>query len=395
MIRYILIVVFIGLSSSLSAKELVFKFYSEDLRIEYDEALCVRHSIKPYDKNVKAFYEKLDKAPYQGLLAQLEKYRNRYGLSDWFYYRLIWSVSEELFKNKTENYKIAFCWFILNNSGFDVTIRYFERSTFLLYAHSTESPSSVNAHFYTYRKKYILLNDHRKFSDKELRIKHLKFFPHASSRPFVLALDSLPRFKNPKILNKEVIFRANGRQDTLHVAINKTNIDALADMPQFWTQEYFKLAPSIECSSSLLFFFRKRAKGMSDSAVVRYLLSFVRIGFEFEDDVVCFGKEKPMVVEEVLYYPTADCEDKSALFFFLVKELLNVDILVLLYPEHVNIAVLLDKPYGKPFVYKGKEYSVCETNVLGDSEKSGIGYSPSFEKYPNPKVVYEYHPNEK
>lgn len=388
--RYVLIIAFIGLSFRLSAKELIFRFYSDEIRVEYDESLCVNRSVKPKDKSIKAFYEKLDKAPYQGLLAQLRKYRERYGLSDWFYYRLLCSATEELFKNKSENYKTAFCWFMLNKSGYDATIRYFEGKRFLLYVHSKESP--VNAYFHTNRKKYILLNDSRKFSDKELRVKHLKFFPNASGRPFALILDSLPRFSNPEIIKKEIIFKANGRFDTLNVVINKTNIDALADMPQFWTQEYFKLAPSKDCSASLLSFFRDRTRGMSDSAVVRYLLSFVRMGFKFEDDAVSFGYQKPMVTEEVLYYPTADCEDKSALFFYLVKELLNIDVLVLVYPKHANIAVLLDKPYGKPFVYKGKQYSVCETNVLGDSERAGIGYNT--ETSP-PKVVYEYHPSER
>ncbi len=379
-------------SYSTDAKELVFKFYSDEIRIDYNEALCISHLVKSNDKNLKAFYEKLDKAPYQGLLNQLEKYRKNYMLSDWFYYRLLWSTSQELFKNQSDNYKKAFCWFLINKQGFKCTIRFNTKNLWQLYVWSKND--IVNTYFNIKKKRYVALEPSRNGQDVS-RVVYLKWFPKVKSKYFIFNLDSLPKFANPEIVKKEIVFKANGRLDTLSVAINKTILDALADIPQFWTQEYFKPAPSSECSASLLSFFRDRTRGMSDSEVVRYLLSFVRMGFKFADDAVSFGYQKPMVAEEVLYYPTADCEDKSALFFYLVKELLDIDVLVLVYPKHANVAVLLDKPYGKPFVYNGKQYSVCETNVLGDSEKAGIGYSTMFEKYPNPQAVYEYHPSKK
>jgi hypothetical protein len=274
----------------------------------------------------------------------------------------------------------------MNKVGFKCAVRLNKQDNWCLYVLSKND--IVNTYFKDGKKKYVALEHFRNFRSGSYEMS-TGWFPREKIKQFEFSMESLPKFVNPEIIKKEIIFNVNGRFDTLNITINKTNVDALSDMPQFWTQEYFKMSPSGECSTSLLSFFRERTKGMSDSSVVRYLLSFVRMGFKFEDDAVSFGYQKPMVVEEVLYYPTADCEDKSALFFYLVKELLNVDVLVLKYPKHVNVAVLLDKPYGKPFVYKGKEYSVCETNLLGDSERAGIGYNT--ETSP-PKVVYEYHP---
>ena len=34
--------------------------------------------------------------------------------------------------------------------------------------------------------------------------------------------------------------------------------------------------------------------------------------------------------------------------------------IVLAYPKHLTIAVKFDKPIGKPILYNGMEYSVCE-----------------------------------
>ena len=64
--------------------------------------------------------------------------------------------------------------------------------------------------------------------------------------------------------------------------------------------------------------------------------------------------------EQTLVYENSDCEDRVALFFYLVKEIYNLPMIVLTYPKHVTIAVKLDKPVGKTIVYNGNKYSVCE-----------------------------------
>jgi hypothetical protein len=230
----------------------------------------------------------------------------------------------------------------------------------------------------------------RVYSDHERIVRHLYFFPNKNGRFFDFKLDSLPKFKNPQTINKELIFISNGNQDTLITSINKTIIDAVNDFPLLKVKEYFKLGLSKESSGPIIAFFLDKFKNMNDSASVRYLLSFIRTGFTYEDDSVSYKMEKPMIAEEVLYYPTVDCEDKSALFFQLIKMLLNIDILALDYPRHVNIAVLLNKSYGTPFVYRKKQYSICETNSSGDDENKGIGYS-FMEAIPN--VIFEYHPS--
>jgi hypothetical protein len=34
--------------------------------------------------------------------------------------------------------------------------------------------------------------------------------------------------------------------------------------------------------------------------------------------------------------------------------------IVLSYPGHINVAVKLERPKGKPFIYNGKAYTGCE-----------------------------------
>jgi hypothetical protein len=89
-------------------------------------------------------------------------------------------------------------------------------------------------------------------------------------------------------------------------------------------------------------------------------MRFTRYAFLFQPDTEHFGAEKRLSPEQTLLYNGSDCEDRVALFFCLVKEIYNLPMIVLNYPSHVTIAVQFEKPIGKPIVYNGQKYSVCE-----------------------------------
>ena len=95
-------------------------------------------------------------------------------------------------------------------------------------------------------------------------------------------------------------------------------------------------------------------------------MRFTRYAFLFAPDREYFGTEKRLTPEQTLLYENSDCEDRAALFFYLVKEIYNLPMLVLTYPEHVTVAVKLDKPVGKPIVFNGEKYSVCEATPQQD-----------------------------
>ncbi|WP_315820150.1 hypothetical protein [Paraflavitalea speifideaquila] len=99
---------------------------------------------------------------------------------------------------------------------------------------------------------------------------------------------------------------------------------------------------------------------MSTKNGVDYLMRFTRYAFLFETDSKNFGTEKRLSPEQTLFYEQSDCEDRVALFFYLVKEIYNLPMIVLAYPKHVTIAVQFDKPRGKSIVYNGNKYSICE-----------------------------------
>ncbi|PZP38461.1 MAG: hypothetical protein DI598_20740 [Pseudopedobacter saltans] len=67
-----------------------------------------------------------------------------------------------------------------------------------------------------------------------------------------------------------------------------------------------------------------------------------------------------MTAEQTLLYENSDCEDRAALFFYLVKEIYKLPMIVVVYPQHVTVAVKFDKSFGDTISYDGETYTVCE-----------------------------------
>lgn len=97
-----------------------------------------------------------------------------------------------------------------------------------------------------------------------------------------------------------------------------------------------------------------------------------------------------MSPEETLLYDESDCEDRAALFFYLVKEIYNLPMIVLSYPDHVTVAVKFSKPFGNTIDYKGEKYSICEPTP--QQEDLPIGRTLSQLANTPYKIVYEYAP---
>ena len=88
-----------------------------------------------------------------------------------------------------------------------------------------------------------------------------------------------------------------------------------------------------------------------------------------------------------------DFLDRSALFFYLVKEIYNLPMLVLVFPKHVTIAVKFEKPVGAPIVYNGQVYTVCEPTPQRDDLQ--IGQLMKSLKKSTYDVAYVYDPGNK
>ena len=66
--------------------------------------------------------------------------------------------------------------------------------------------------------------------------------------------------------------------------------------------------------------------------------------------------------------------------------------IVISYPEHVTIAVKLDKPFKQQIMYNGESYTICEPTP--QKKDLGIGMTPKEFEKKSFEISYAYNPNE-
>ena len=95
------------------------------------------------------------------------------------------------------------------------------------------------------------------------------------------------------------------------------------------------------------------------------MLRFVQTAFEYENDETQFGREKPFFAEETLFYQFSDCEDRSVLFAYLVRNLLGLEVIGLDYPGHIATAVKFSTDIKGDYVeHQGERYIICDATFI-------------------------------
>jgi hypothetical protein len=87
-----------------------------------------------------------------------------------------------------------------------------------------------------------------------------------------------------------------------------------------------------------------------------------------------------------MYYNKSDCEDRSILFAFMVKNLLKLNVIAITYPGHCAAAVHFEEKVKGDYIrYKGENYLVCDPTY----ENADIGMTMSKYKTVPISNIYE------
>ena len=348
--------------SGQSITKTTLSFYGDTIDLPYQPSAFIDYTSPLSEVSIKNFYEQISNADFEPVVAALLQYKNQNKPDDWMYYQLIRKTAQTI-SPKADNYNryTLYKWYFLTKSGYDAILS-IAGNQVLFYVRSEENIYNI-----PYRmkdgKQYVCLNYHDYGSNidfEKIKFSEVSLEVPEARNSFSYKLTQLPKFKQDDYQEKQLQFTYNENEYQFKVKLNPQVQTIFANYPAVDYASYFTAPLSRETYSSLIPALKKNLKGMSTKQGVDYLMRFTRYAFGFESDSKNFGQEKRLLPEQTLLYENSDCEDRVALFFYLVKEIYNLPMIVLTYPKHVTIAVKFDKPVGKTIVYNGNKYSVCE-----------------------------------
>lgn len=375
-------------------EKLRLEFAGDVINLQLDKTIYADAPEVLTQRSVKEFYVALNSSNYQTIIDSLVSFKQTHNLNDWLYYQLIRKTTQVI-SPKEENYSryTLYKWFLMNKSGYDARVA-LTADKVIFYVYSKEDVSDI-PYFMIDDKKYVTLNYHD-YAKPDLNQDPpipVNINVPGASKSFSYKVTQMPDFKPDGYFSKELTFSYDNKAYFFEVKLNKDVQALFKNYPIVDFESYFNIPLTKETYSSLIPLLKKNVNGMEEKKGVDYLMNFTRYAFLYEDDERNFGKEKRMSPEETLFSQHSDCDDRAALFFYLVKEIYNLPMIALLYPTHINIAVQFSKPIGTPIVYKGKIYSECEPTPQG--ENLAIGQVSAKLKNVPYQIVYQYEPKGK
>lgn len=380
-----------ALPSFAKAQQYALDFYEGTFNFSADSTLNINFSDSLTKQNIAKFYSQLSASNYDKLVQSLNNYKETHHLNDWLYYQLIRKTAEQL-SPKAINYSryTLYKWFLMVKSGYDAKLA-IGNNQIIFYVRNDEDISDI-PFFMIDQKKYMCLNyhDYGKFFQKENAYIPVDIKIEEAKNAFSYKVTRMPDFKPENYYQKQITFNYKHKAYHFDVKVTDEVSNIFKNYPVVDFESYFNIPLSKATYASLIPMLKENIKKMPTKKGVDYLMRFTRYAFLYEDDEQAIGKEKRFSPEQTLLNNQSDCDDRAALFFYLVKEIYNLPMIALLYPTHITMAVQFDKPVGEAIYYNGKAYSICEPTPQKQNLK--IGELATNLKHKTYEVVYAYEP---
>jgi hypothetical protein len=149
----------IGAITSVKAQLYSFDFYDGTFNFSVDTLLQRNFSGQLSANHIKQYYQQLESAHSDDLIASLQNYRKQHQLNDWLYYQLIRKTAEQL-SPKAKNYHsyTLYKWYLMVKSGYDARIAIGDNQI-IFYVKCDEDISDI-PYFMADGNKYMCLNYH-------------------------------------------------------------------------------------------------------------------------------------------------------------------------------------------------------------------------------------------
>lgn len=334
-----------------------FLFHGTPCNVHLNDAL--KYTLTETTEQAAAdMWHHLSDPTYDAVIADCLRLRNELDLADWGYINLIQALTQN-FLGKNSDAAVVMQMYILTQSGYATRIARTNNKLVLL----------VPFEALLYNYSYIPMDDKTYYvMDKTNGSQSFYVFNHAFPKEQVpsLRMTESPRLSFAAASSRTL---SSLRWPSMRVAVaeNKNLINFYNEYPLSTSWDYYSAASlSRETKQSLYPVLRREISGKSKYDAANRLINFVQTAFDYKTDDDQFGYERPLFGDETLYYPYSDCEDRSILYSILVRELLDLEVVLLHYPGHLATAVAFpnNQSYGYHFTYNNKVYTICDPTYI-------------------------------
>jgi len=342
-------------------------YFGQPLRLRYDPRMQVSLRGNVSEHKVAEGWEELERTDYELLIYQLTHKAREWGLNDWGFAQLVRQSSQYIQPND-KNGRTLIQWFLLSKSGYIATVGYTGQDLHLMV------PSQQTLYGHTYlrgkgQKLYAL-----DLEGEDLDLREARVFSHKypdASKVMDLRVTEAPRLAERATFRK-VSFTYKGQSYRIPIATNSHVVEFYETYPFVDLSIYLGTPASETARRTLVDSLEKAIRNLpvtqgrsKQVEAANFLLHFVQ-AMPYQTDHEQFGRERYLFADETLYFPASDCEDRSVLYAYLVRELLDLEVVGLLYPGHAATAVYFPENVKGDWVeFQGKRYTVCDPSYIG------------------------------
>jgi len=338
-----------------------FRFFGTDCKVRFNDD--ERFTLKRCDDNaLSEAWDRLSGEGYNNTIRDCLDLRIRMNLCDWAYLNMLSTMAEACLGNSNEATMLTA--YIYCQSGYKMRIGRTDTKIYLLYAseHNIFGFPYFNLdgeHFYSF-----------KCNEKSMKICNASM---PKERPLSLLIQNIQTFSYQKT-EARTLQAKRYPEIKVQTNVNRNLIEFYNTYPtsefgnDFMTQWaiYANTPMEQEINKSLYPALREKLKGMDKKESAERLLNFVQTAFVYEYDDKVWGHDRAFFAEETLYYPYCDCEDRSILFSHMIRDLLDLDVILVYYPGHLATAVCFDRDVkGDYITLNGRRFVVCDPTYIG------------------------------
>lgn len=308
-------------------------------------------------------WEVLSSGEYDATLYDCLQLRESMQLCDWAYLLLLYECSANAYQ-ASNNEAILLCSWLYCQSGYQMRLAQDGTQLHLLYAskHAIYGKSYFQLDGYNY---YTLLP-----SSNNIQICTAAF---ENEQVLSLLVPTCPQldaeYTAPRNLQSKKYTPMQASVQTNRNLINFYNAYPSSELdsnPLTRWAMYANTPLSDEAKQKLYSALSQQLKGCTHRQAVEKLLNFVQTAFVYEYDDKVWGGDRAFFAEETLYYPYADCEDRSILFSRLVRDLIGLPMILVYYPGHLATAVAFpEQEQGDYILLNGQRYTICDPTYIG------------------------------